>query len=236
MPLIIKTFSENSRELTVSDTKRVVVLLSGNGSNVQALLDKQSQYGYQVIGVISNRPDAHGLERARRHRVAAIPLDHKIFSSREAFDRRLQEEVERFDPDLVVLAGYMRILSPDFVHRFSDRLINIHPSLLPLYRGLDTYRRVLEDRQPTHGTTIHYVTNELDNGAHIIQAELAITSADNERSLRQRVQAMEHCIYPRAVDLIASGRMTLKEQKVWFDNRPLNPEGYQVKEDNLEIP
>ena len=220
----------------MSDTKRVVVLLSGNGSNLQALLDQQSQYSYQIIGVISNRPDAYGLERARQHRVVAIPLDHKIFSSREAFDRRLQEEVERFDPDLIVLAGYMRILSPDFVHRFCDRLINIHPSLLPLYRGLDTYRRVLEDQRPVHGTTIHYVTSELDSGAHIIQAELAITSADNEESLRHRNQAMEYRIYPRAVDLIASGRITLKEQKVWFDNRPLNPEGYLVKEDNPEIP
>ena len=220
----------------MSDTKRVVVLLSGNGSNLQALLDQQSRYCYQIVGVISNRPDAYGLERARQQRVAAISLDHKIFSSRQAFDRRLQEEVERFDPDLIVLAGYMRILSPDFVHRFSDRLINIHPSLLPLYRGLDTYRRVLEDQQPTHGSTVHYVTSELDNGAHIIQAELVITPADNEESLRLRNQAMEHCIYPRAVDLIASGRITLRERKVWFDNRPLNPEGYLVKEDNLEIP
>lgn len=220
----------------MSDIKQVVVLLSGNGSNLQALLDQQDQSSYQIIGVISNRPNAYGLERARQHRIAAIPLDHKVFSSREAFDRRLQEEVERFDPDLIVLAGYMRILSPDFVHRFSDRLINIHPSLLPSYRGLDTYRRVLEDHQPAHGTTVHYVTTELDSGAHIIQAELTVSPADNEESLRQRVQAMEHRIYPKAVDLIARGRITLKEHKVWFDNRPLNPEGYLVKEDNLEIP
>ena len=220
----------------MSDTKRVVVLLSGNGSNLQALLDQQSQYSYQIMGVISNRPDAYGLERARQHHIAAITLDHKIFSSREAFDRRLLEEVERFEPDLIVLAGYMRILGNQFVNRFNDRLINIHPSLLPLYRGLNTYRRVLDDQKTHHGTTIHYVTSELDNGAHIIQAELKISLADNEESLRRRVQTMEHRIYPRAVDLIASGRIKLKEHNVWFDNRPLNPEGYQVKEDNLEIP
>ena len=220
----------------MSDTKRVVVLLSGNGSNLQALLDQQSQYSYRVTGVISNRPDAYGLERARQHQIATIPLDHKIFLSREAFDRRLREEVERFNPDLIVLAGYMRILSPGFVDHFNGRLINIHPSLLPLYRGLDTYRRVLEDQQPVHGTTIHYVTSELDSGAHIIQAELRVTPADNEESLRQRVQNMEHRIYPRTVDLIAQGRIALKGQKVWFDNQPLNSRGYQVKEDSLEIP
>ena len=218
------------------DTKRIIVLLSGNGSTLQALLDQQSQYSYEVVGVISNKPDAHGLNRARSHRIAAIPLDHKIFSSREAFDRRLLEETKRFEPDLIVMAGYMRILSPEFVDYYADRLINIHPSLLPDYKGLHTYRRVLEDNQPQHGTTVHFVTSELDSGAHIIRASLDIQTVDNENSLRRRVQNMERQIYPRAVDLITSGRIRLEENKVWFDNQPLDPKGYQVKENSLEIP
>ncbi|MGB1271467.1 MAG: phosphoribosylglycinamide formyltransferase, partial [Endozoicomonas sp.] len=138
----------------MSEKKRVVVLLSGNGSNLQALLDKQSYYAYEITGVISNTLDVFGLERARQHKVAAIGLDHKVFSSREAFDLRLIEEVDRFEPDVVVLAGYMRILSPEFVAHFNGRLLNIHPSLLPAYKGLNTYQRVLADQQEFHGCTV----------------------------------------------------------------------------------
>ena len=137
----------------MSEKRRVVVLLSGNGSNLQALLDQEHDYSYQIVGVISNVPGAYGLERARRHKVAALGLDYKVFSSRDAFDRRLVEEINRFDPYLVVLTGYMKILSPEFVEEFAGRLINVHPSLLPEYKGIDTYRRVLVDKKAKHGCT-----------------------------------------------------------------------------------
>ncbi|WP_067584238.1 phosphoribosylglycinamide formyltransferase [Endozoicomonas ascidiicola] len=219
----------------MSEKKRVVVLLSGNGTNLQALLDQEHKYSYQVVGVISNIPDAYGLERARQHKVAALGLDHKAFSSRTAFDLRLIQEVNRFDPDLVVLAGYMRILSPEFVDRFAGKLINIHPSLLPDYKGLGTYKRVLADKKPLHGCTVHFVTPELDSGAHVIQASLEVKATDNEESLMQRVQTMEHQIYPLAAHLFTSGRLQLKEDKVLLDNHPINPLGYQLKENALEL-
>ena len=219
----------------MSDKKRVVVLLSGNGSNLQALLDQEQKYSYQIVGVISNTPDAYGLERARQHKVAALGLDHKAFSSRIAFDQRLIEEINRFEPDLIVLAGYMLILSPELVEQFMGKLINVHPSLLPEYKGLGTYQRVLADRKPMHGCTVHFVIPELDSGAHIIQASLEVRESDNEESLRQRVQAMEHQIYPLAVHLITSGRLQLKNEKVILDNRSVDELGYQLKENALEL-
>lgn len=220
----------------MSGTKRVVVLLSGNGSNLQALLDHQQDANYDIIGVISNKPDVYGLERARAHHVAAIGLDHKVFSSRDAFDRRLFEEVNRFKPDFIVLAGYMRILSTEFVEQFSGRIINIHPSLLPKYKGLNTYRRVLEDRQSEHGTTVHFVIPQLDSGTIITQASLQISPADDESSLKSRVQAMEHKVYPQVLALLSNDRLKLVGKYALLDNHPLEPEGYQLKEDALELP
>ena len=219
----------------MSEKKRVVVLLSGNGSNLQSLLDQEHHYSYQIVGVISNAPEAFGLERARQHKVAAIGLDYKNFSSRSAFDQRLAAEVDRFAPDLVVLAGYMKILSPGFVEKFTGRLINVHPSLLPEYKGLGTYRRVLADKKPHHGCTVHFVTSELDSGAHILQASMTVRPTDNEESLKQRVQAMEHRIYPLAVHLITSGRLLLKGGDVLLDDHPIDPLGYQLQENALEL-
>ena len=221
--------------LATGPKKRVVVLLSGDGSNLQALLDKESDYHYQVVGVISNVPGAYGLERARQHKVAALELDHRVFSSRTAFDQRLVVEVNRFEPDLVILAGYMRILSPEFVEQFAGRLINIHPSLLPDYKGLGTYRRVLADHKTRHGCTVHFVTPELDSGSNILQASLDIKPTDNEESLKRRVQTMEHQVYPLAVHLITSGRLQLQKNRVVLDRQLLDPLGYQLKEDSLEL-
>ncbi|WP_422451007.1 MULTISPECIES: phosphoribosylglycinamide formyltransferase [unclassified Endozoicomonas] len=226
---------ESIQETAVSEKKRVVVLLSGNGSNLQALLDQEHHYSYQIVGVVSNVPEAYGLERARQHKVAALGLDYKIFSSRGAFDQRLVEEVNRFEPDLVVLAGYMKILSPEFVEKFAGRLINVHPSLLPEYKGLGTYRRVLADKKNRHGCTVHFVTPELDSGAHIIQASMSVGPGDNEEGLKQRVQAMEHQIYPLAVHLITSGRLQLKGDNVLLDDHPVDPLGYQLQENALEL-
>lgn len=221
--------------LTVSPKKRVVVLLSGDGSNLQALLDQEPDYHYQIVGVISNVPRAYGLERARQHKVAALELDHRVFSSRTAFDQRLVVEVNRFEPDLVVLAGYMRILSPEFVEQFAGRLINIHPSLLPDYKGLGTYRRVLAEHKTRHGCTVHFVTPDLDSGTHILQASLAIKPTDNEESLKRRVKTMEHRVYPLAVHLITSGRLQLQKNGAVLDQQLLDPQGYQLQEDALEL-
>ncbi len=220
----------------MNPANRVVVLLSGNGSNLQAIIDQQHKYNYQLVGVLSNNPDAYGLERARQHNINSIAIDHKAFANRDAFDQQLIEKIDQLEPDLVVLAGYMRILSEHFVAHYANRLINIHPSLLPAYKGMHTYRRVLEDQQSLHGTTVHFVTPELDSGTPFIQASLQITPADTEQSLRQRVQAMEHQIYPLAIHLITVGRLTLRDSVAYLDNKPLTSNGYPLKEHALEIP
>ncbi len=212
---------------------RVAVLLSGNGSNLQAFLDQQPGYSYDIVCVISNRPDAYGLNRARAANIPAIALDHKAAPSREAFDVALIEHIDPFEPDWVVLAGYMRILSSDFVAHYGQRLINIHPSLLPDYKGLHTHQRVLDDGRDKHGASVHFVTEELDNGAIIVQASLTIEANDTEASLCQRVQAMEHRIYPMAVDLLTSGRLTFANDQLRLDSHPLDQKGYQVNEQQL---
>ncbi|OED40470.1 phosphoribosylglycinamide formyltransferase [Endozoicomonas sp. (ex Bugula neritina AB1)] len=199
------------------------------------MIDQNPAYSYKLVAVLSNRPEALGLERARQHNIPALTLDHTTFPDRETFDLQLIKEIDNFKPDLVVLAGYMRILSTAFVKHYENRLINIHPSLLPDYKGMHTYRRVLEDQQKQHGTTVHYVTPELDSGAQLLQASLTINPADTEDSLRRRVQAMEHQIYPLAVHLITSGRLTIKDSIAYFDNKPLSPQGYQLREHALEI-
>ena len=221
----------------MSNPKRVVVLLSGNGSNLQAIIDKQSDYkSYQLVAVFSNNEKAFGLERAKTHQIPVCSMDHRAFESREAFDLELIKAIDQFEPDLVVLAGYMRILSTQFVAHYANRLINIHPSLLPAYKGMNTYQRVLSDGQTEHGTTVHFVTPKLDSGTQLLQASLPITTADTEESLRQRVQAMEHQIYPLAVHLITSGRLTIKDSVAYLDNKPLDPKGYPLQEHALEIP
>ncbi|WP_330927319.1 phosphoribosylglycinamide formyltransferase [Candidatus Sororendozoicomonas aggregata] len=212
---------------------RVAVLLSGNGSNLQAMLDQQPDYSYDIVCVISNRPDAFGLERAKAANIPAIALDHKAAPSRQVFEDTLIAHIERFAPDWIILAGYMRILSADFVARFARRLINIHPSLLPDYKGLRTHQRVLGDGQKKHGASVHFVTAELDSGAIIVQASLMIEVNDTETSLCQRVQAMEHKIYPMAVDFLTSGRLTFLGDQLWLDSDPLDQKGYQVNEQQL---
>lgn len=217
----------------MTQKNRVVVLLSGNGSNLQALLDQQDRYSYEVVGVISNRPHARGLSRAQDAGVAAVALDHSRYAAREAYDQALIDTIEPFAPDLVVLAGYMRILSAAFVRHYSGRLINIHPSLLPHYKGLHTHQRVLDDRQTQHGTTVHFVTEALDSGMIIAQAALTIAADDTDQSLCARVQRMEHRLYPMAVDFYTSGRLACKENQLTLDNTPLGQKGYQLEEQNL---
>jgi len=184
---------------------RIVVLISGNGSNLQALIDAERRDelgGGHVVAVISNREDAYGLERARQAGIPAEHLSHKDFADREAFDAALMQRIDAHQPDLVVMAGFMRILTPGFVHHYVGRLINIHPSLLPKYPGLHTHARALEAGDSEHGATVHFVTEAVDEGPVILQGRVPVHPGDTQETLQQRVHAIEHQIYPEAVRII----------------------------------
>lgn len=185
----------------------LVVLISGRGSNMQALLDA----GAPVRAVISNQADAKGLEIAAGRGVATRVVEHRRFSSREAFDAALADEIERFDPALVALAGFMRILSARFVERFKGRLLNIHPSLLPAFPGLDTHERALRAGVKLHGCTVHFVTPELDHGPIVMQAAVPVLAGDTPGTLAARVLRQEHLIYPQAVRWFLEGRLVIEE-------------------------
>ncbi|HYW03902.1 MAG TPA: phosphoribosylglycinamide formyltransferase [Gammaproteobacteria bacterium] len=204
-------------------TFTMVVLISGSGTNLQALIDavRNGRIPARIAAVISNRPDAWGLERARRAGIDAIALDHARFASREGFDAALQDAVDRYRPDLVVLAGFMRILTDAFVRRYAGRMINIHPSLLPAHRGLHTHQRALEGGDRVHGVSVHYVTPELDGGPVIAQARVPVLPGDDAGALARRVQAREHRLYPEVVDWIARGRLRLEGGTPVLDGRPL---------------
>jgi phosphoribosylglycinamide formyltransferase-1 len=188
----------------------VVVLISGRGSNMEALLEA----GLPVSAVISNRADAKGLARAASHGVATRVVEHHKFASREAFDTALAGEIDRFEPRLVALAGFMRILTPGFVERYAGRLLNIHPSLLPAFPGLDTHARALAAGAKVHGCTVHFVTKELDHGPIVIQAEVPVRTGDSAEALAARVLRREHVIYPCAVRWFLDGKLVIHEGKV----------------------
>lgn len=200
---------------------RVAVLISGAGSNLQALLDAQAHEGYRVVGVVSNRPAAAGLERARVAGIPALTIDHTAFADRPAFEAALGAELERLAPDLIVLAGFMRVLTADFVARFTGRMLNVHPSLLPAYRGLDTHARVLAAGERWHGCSVHFVTAELDGGPVVLQGRLAVQPGDTAAGLQARVQALEHQLYARVVGWIAQGRLRWQDAGPWLDGAPL---------------
>lgn len=193
------------------DPLRVVVLISGSGSNLQALIDHQADGHYRIVAVISNEPDAFGLERAARASITTEVLTHRDFQDRPAYDQALATVIDRFDPGLVVLAGFMRILTPAFVAHYLGRMMNIHPSLLPKFRGLHTHRRVLEAGETDHGASVHFVTDELDGGPLIVQARVSVLSGDDAQSLAARVLDKEHRIYPLAVSWFSEGRLLLAE-------------------------
>ncbi len=189
--------------------RRVVVLISGSGSNLQALIDEQThdRLGGEIVAVVSNEPDAYGLVRAREAGIDAVVLPHREYESREAYDGALIKVIERHEPDLIVLAGFMRILTPRFVQRFLGRMLNIHPSLLPAYQGLDTHARALADGVAEHGCSVHFVTEELDGGPVVIQAAVNVAEDETEASLKEKVHAREHLIYPIAVKWFLEGRL-----------------------------
>ncbi|MBA1291924.1 phosphoribosylglycinamide formyltransferase [Pseudomonas lurida] len=209
----------------------VVVLLSGTGSNLQALIDstRTGDSPVRIAAVISNRSDAYGLQRARDAGIETRSLDHKAFDGREAFDRALVELIDAFNPKLVVLAGFMRILSGDFVRHYAGRLLNIHPSLLPKYKGMHTHQRALDAGDREHGCSVHFVTEELDGGPLVVQAVVPVESDDSAQTLAQRVHTQEHRIYPLAVRWFAEGRLILGDQGALLDGQLLAASGHLIR-------
>lgn len=184
---------------------RIVVLISGHGSNLQALIDAQQRDelgGGQIVAVLSNRAEAYGLKRAQEANIPAEHLSHKDFATREAFDAALMTRIDTYAPDLVVLAGFMRILTPAFVQHYAGKMVNIHPSLLPKYPGMHTHARAIEAGDQEHGASVHYVTEGVDEGPVILQGRVPILADDTPDTLQQRVHALEHQLYPRAVRMI----------------------------------
>jgi len=200
----------------------VVVLISGNGSNLQAMIDAvKNGLAINIAAVISNQPDAYGLQRASDAGIPAHVIDHRQFDSRDDFDTALQEQIDTYQPNLIVLAGFMRRLGSEFVAHYPGRMINIHPSLLPKYPGLDTHKRALEAGDRQHGASIHFVTDDLDAGPIIDQATLDIKADDTEETLKSRVQALEHQLYPEVLGWFAENRITLKSGQVYLDSKPI---------------
>ena len=209
----------------------VVVLISGSGSNLQALIDSVAHDGNpaRIAAVICNRAGAHGLERAKQAGIATSLLDHKQFDGREAFDAALIQAIDAHQPDLVVLAGFMRILTPGFVQHYAGRLLNIHPSLLPKHKGLHTHQRAIEAGDSEHGCSVHFVTEELDGGPLVVQAVLPVMADDTAESLARRVHQQEHQIYPLAVRWFAEGRLRLGAQGAMLDGQPLPASGHLIR-------
>lgn len=190
--------------------KRIVILISGRGSNMLALLE--AKLPCEIAAVISNRADAQGLETARAHGIATAVIPHKDYADRTAFDAALAAEIDRHSPDVIVLAGFMRILTDGFVERYRGRLINIHPSLLPAYPGVQTHERALQDGVKIHGCTVHFVTPTLDHGPIIIQAAVPVLRNDTPQSLSERVLHEEHRVYPQAIRWLCQGQVWLDKQ------------------------
>jgi phosphoribosylglycinamide formyltransferase 1 len=202
---------------------RVVVLVSGRGSNLRAVAERTAEGALpvQIVAVLSDRSDASALSWAAQHGIATAVVHPGDYTSREAYGRALADEVTAYGPDLVLLAGFMRILSDEFVQRFAGRLLNIHPSLLPKYTGLHTHRRALAAGDTEHGASVHFVTPELDGGPVVIQAVVPVLPGDDELRLAARVLKAEHRIYPECVGWYATGRLELRDGAVWLDGERL---------------
>jgi phosphoribosylglycinamide formyltransferase 1 len=191
--------------------KNIVILISGRGSNMEAIVAAQTaeRWPARIAAVISNKPEASGLAFAQSHGIPTAVVDHRAYPERDAFDAALQQTVDSFAPDLVVLAGFMRVLTDGFVDHYAQRMINVHPSLLPSFPGLKTHQRALEAGVKLHGATIHFVTAELDLGPILLQGVVPVKAGDDPETLRQRVLAIEHQIYPRAVRWFVEGRVSV---------------------------
>jgi len=200
---------------------KLVILISGSGSNLQQFIDQTAsgEIKAEISAVISNRPDVFGLERAEKANIPTLVLDHTQFIDRESFDESLAQIIDSYEPDLIILAGFMRILGENFVKHYNNKLINIHPSLLPLYKGLHTHKRALENKQTEHGASVHFVIPELDAGEIILQGVVPVKADDTEVSLANRVHKIEHIIYPEAVKRIIDKKVdsSLKPERIYLN-------------------
>lgn len=201
----------------------IVVLISGSGSNLQAIIDAitAGKLHANIKMVISNRPGVKGLTRAQAVKIPTLTLDHKQFANRATFDQQLIQEIDRLKPDLVILAGFMRILTDEFVEHYAGRLLNIHPSLLPEFTGLNTHQRALDAGVKQHGVSVHYVNNELDGGPLVLQACINVEETDTAETLQQRIHQQEHIIYPMVIEWVAQGRLKVINQQVILDKQLL---------------
>ena len=208
----------------------MVVLISGSGSNLQAIIDEiEAGLPAEIRAVISNEPDAYGLTRAREAGIPAQVINHRDYASRKAFDQALMKCIDHYQPALIVLAGFMRILTTEFVEHYAGRMLNIHPSLLPRYQGLNTHQRVLDAGDAIHGVSVHFVTPELDGGPVILQAEIPVHAKDDADALAQRIHTQEHIIYPRVIRWFAEGRLRLEDNTVLLDEKPVKLPKIQEK-------
>ncbi len=207
----------------------IVVLISGQGTNLQAIIDA-SQKGLPVTirAVISNRADAYGLTRAQEAGIPTHIIAHDSFSSRSDFEQALQKQIDAYNPKAVLLAGFMRKLGSDFVKHYHGRMINIHPSLLPKYPGLNTHKRVLKEGDKEHGVSIHFVTEEVDGGPVICQARLRVAPDDTEETLKQRIHKLEHTAYPQVLQWLSSGSLTLSGKDVYLNDQKLPKAGKRL--------
>ena len=203
---------------------RMVVLISGNGSNLQAIIDAchEGHIFGDVVAVISNESSAYGLNRAKNAGIEAVTLPHKDFPTRADYDSALSQHIDGFEPDLIVLAGFMRILTANTVRQYRGRIINIHPSILPLYPGLNTHERALADQVSTHGATVHFVTEALDGGPIILQGRVKVLDNDSEETLAAKVHVVEHQIYPKVIAWFSTGRLSMREDTALLDDTPIN--------------
>lgn len=213
-------------------SSRIVVLISGSGTNLQAIIDACESVDYpgSVVGVVSNKSDAYGLTRAKNANITTIELSHNDFDSRENYDNALIAKIDQLQPDVIVLAGFMRILTPNFVQHYQGKLVNIHPSLLPKYQGLNTHQRAIDAGDKVHGVSVHFVTEELDGGPVILQAKVPVFDGDTSDDLAARIHEQEHRIYPLVVKWLCQKRlfMTTKDQNEYaiLDGNTLPISGY----------
>ncbi|MFP5064839.1 phosphoribosylglycinamide formyltransferase [Acinetobacter pittii] len=198
---------------------KIAVLVSGNGSNLQALID--ANLSGQIVGVLSNKADAYALERAQKANIATAVISHKDFPTREVFDEAMHQQLLAWKVDVVILAGFMRILTPTFVNKWQGKMLNIHPSLLPAYKGVNTHQRVLNTGDRLHGCTVHFVTAELDSGQSIAQSAISVKEHDTAASLADRVHTLEHFIYPQVAEWLCNGQLTWKDGQAYFRNQVL---------------
>ncbi len=202
---------------------KTAILISGSGTNLQAFINAVAggSLDLDIAVVFSNNPDAFGLQRAEQAGISTACVQHGDFPDRDSFDRAVIAELDRFEPDLLILAGFMRILSASFVSHYAGKILNIHPALLPLYPGLNTHQRVLDAGDEWHGSTVHFVTEQLDAGPRILQGRLPIIPGESAEELEKRVQAVEHQIYPVAAGMVGSGKVSFKDGQSWVDGHPI---------------